>query len=107
MAERTRPSHFNSTWGFLQAILQGLTGMRFDYTFDNNKLQRLLKLDPIALPCLGEGVGLTVSSMTTILFRWQLTKHISIKNKGKTTQCTKLCDNFIGRKKCNARKVHH
>ena len=42
--------------GVLQAILQGLTGMRFDYTFDNNKLQRLLKLDPIALPCLGEGV---------------------------------------------------
>lgn len=43
--------------GFLQAILQGLTGLRFDFDLDDsNKLSRILTLDPISLPCLGNGV---------------------------------------------------
>lgn len=43
--------------GFLQAILQGLTGLRFDYEIDDNdNLSRLLVLDPVAIPCLGNGV---------------------------------------------------
>ena len=43
--------------GFLQAILQGLTGLRFDFDLDDrNKLSRMLTLDPISLPCLGNGV---------------------------------------------------
>lgn len=43
--------------GFLQAILQGLTGLRFDYDIDDaNKLSRMLTFDPISLPCLGNGV---------------------------------------------------
>ena len=94
--------------GVLQAILQGLTGMRFDYTFENNKLQRLLKLDPIALPCLGEGVRFDSIKYDNHTLSMAINEtHFTIKNKEKNTQCTKLCDNFIGRKKCNARKVHH
>ena len=71
--------------GVLQAILQGLTGMRFDYTFENNKLQRLLKPDPIALPCLGEGVWFDSIKYDNHTLRWQLTKHISQSKIRKTT----------------------
>ncbi|ODV77632.1 glycoside hydrolase family 65 protein [Suhomyces tanzawaensis NRRL Y-17324] len=42
--------------GFLQAIMQGLTGLRYDFAVKHNKIQRVLKLDPIAIPCLGGGV---------------------------------------------------
>lgn len=43
--------------GILQAILQGFTGLKYDFRFDNStkKLDRLLHLDPVALPCLGGG----------------------------------------------------
>lgn len=72
--------------GFLQAILQGLTGMRFDYTFENNKLQRLLKLDPIALPCLGEGVRFDSIKYDNHTLSMAINEtHFTIKNKGKTT----------------------
>lgn len=43
--------------GFLQAVLQGLTGLRFGYeTDDLYRIKRVLNLDPVALPCFGEGV---------------------------------------------------
>lgn len=42
--------------GFLQAVIQGLTGLRYGYEIENDKLSRVLTLDPIALPCLGNGV---------------------------------------------------
>lgn len=44
--------------GFLQAILQGLTGLRFDYEVDQStsRLERVLTFDPISLPCFGSGV---------------------------------------------------
>lgn len=39
--------------GFLQSIVQGLTGLRFEYEIVDSSLQRILKLDPVAIPCLG------------------------------------------------------
>ncbi|RCK60643.1 Cell wall acid trehalase ATC1 [Candida viswanathii] len=72
--------------GFLQATLQGLTGLRFDYTTDdNNKLVRLLRLDPIELPNLGDGVsfdGIKYDNHTLSLSINQT--HFTITNKGKT-----------------------
>jgi alpha,alpha-trehalase len=40
--------------GFLQSIVQGLTGLRFDYEVENGKLERFLNIDPVAIPCLGD-----------------------------------------------------
>lgn len=60
--------------------------MRFDYTFENNKLQRLLKLDPIALPCLGEGVRFDSIKYDNHTLSMAINEtHFTIKNKGKTT----------------------
>lgn len=49
--------------GILQAVL-GLTGLKFDYTTSSNSsaIQRVLRLDPIALPCLGSG-GLEITGI--------------------------------------------
>lgn len=42
--------------GFLQAVLNGLTGLRYDHIEENGKLIRVLKVDPISIPCLGDDV---------------------------------------------------
>lgn len=42
--------------GLLQAIVQGLLGLRFDYTINDGKIQRVLKLDPVQLPMLPNGL---------------------------------------------------
>lgn len=72
--------------GFLQATLQGLTGLRYDYDFDENgKLVRILRLDPIALPCLEEGVsfnGIQYDNHTISMSINQT--HFTITNKCKT-----------------------
>ncbi|EMG45528.1 hypothetical protein G210_4288 [Candida maltosa Xu316] len=73
--------------GFLQATLQGLTGMRYGFTVDEqaSKLVRVLNLDPIALPCLGDGVqfdGIKYDNHTISMSINQT--HFTIKNTGKT-----------------------
>lgn len=72
--------------GFLQATLQGLFGLRFDYTTDENgRLVRFLRLDPISLPCLGEGVsfeGIHYDNHTLSLSINQT--HFTVTNKYKT-----------------------
>ncbi|KAK6465524.1 vacuolar acid trehalase [Scheffersomyces coipomensis] len=42
--------------GFLQAILQGIVGLRYDYELEDGKISRVLELDPRAMPCLPNGV---------------------------------------------------
>ncbi|KAK6201366.1 vacuolar acid trehalase [Scheffersomyces amazonensis] len=42
--------------GFLQAILQGIVGLRYDYEVIDGKISRVLELDPRAMPCLPNGV---------------------------------------------------
>lgn len=42
--------------GFLQAILQGILGLRFAHKMDNGKIVRYLKLDPIKLKTFPQGV---------------------------------------------------
>lgn len=42
--------------GFLQAILNGLMGLKFDYRLNNTQIIRTLKLDPIKLAFLPHGV---------------------------------------------------
>lgn len=42
--------------GFLQAVTQGLTGLRFGYVIEDGQIKRALDLDPTALPCLPNGV---------------------------------------------------
>lgn len=45
--------------GFLQAVVQGLIGLRFDHAFNaQGDLQRQLTLDPAAIPCIPGGVQL-------------------------------------------------
>lgn len=44
--------------GLLQASLQGLTGLRFDYEINSDgKIERMLKLDPVELPMFNSGVA--------------------------------------------------
>lgn len=42
--------------GFLQAILQGLVGFRFDFDMKDGKIRRFLTLDPIKVKTLPNGV---------------------------------------------------
>ncbi|CCE85219.1 Piso0_004801 [Millerozyma farinosa CBS 7064] len=44
--------------GFLQAILQGFTGLRFAYHFNEttNRIERILEVDPIKLGCFKGGI---------------------------------------------------
>lgn len=39
--------------GFIQAILQGITGLRYEHAVEDGKLIRILRVDPTAIPCLG------------------------------------------------------
>lgn len=70
--------------GFVQAALQGLTGWRYDYFVDSsNKIQRVLVLDPVAIPCLeGEvvydGLHFNNNSISMVLGN----ETLAITNKG-------------------------
>ncbi|KAI3405879.2 ATH1 [Candida oxycetoniae] len=72
--------------GFLQAALLGLTGMRHKFTIDkDNKISRILHLDPIALPCLGEGVRYDSIHYDNHTISMNINQtHFTIKNNGKT-----------------------
>lgn len=55
--------------GFIQASLQGLTGLRYSYDELYGKIERVLVLDPVSIPCLGgqarfEGVQYMNQSLT-------------------------------------------
>lgn len=70
--------------GLLQAVIQGLTGLRYGYEIENDKLSRVLTLDPIALPCLGNGViyeGLKYDNHSLSLSINETA--FSVKNNGK------------------------
>lgn len=41
--------------GLLQAVLKGLLGLRFDFTVENGKIERVLKLSPAKLKTLPQG----------------------------------------------------
>ncbi|EDK36433.2 hypothetical protein PGUG_00531 [Meyerozyma guilliermondii ATCC 6260] len=45
--------------GFIQAILHGLMGFRYDFEMVDEKISRILRLDPIALPCLPGGIQIS------------------------------------------------
>lgn len=69
--------------GFLQATLQGLTGMRYDYEMNKNgRIERMLKLDPIELPLLGniefEGIRYMNNSLTLTVNE----THLTVFNEG-------------------------
>ncbi|CAH6721681.1 cell wall acid trehalase Atc1p [[Candida] jaroonii] len=42
--------------GFLQSVLQGLVGLRYDFDIIDGRIERLLTLDPITLPLFPQGV---------------------------------------------------
>lgn len=43
--------------GFLQSVLQGLTGFRYDFTVnDDSKIERIVRFDPVSVPCIPNGV---------------------------------------------------
>lgn len=69
--------------GFVQASLQGLTGWRFDYILVDGKIERVLELDPVQIPCLSgdvifEGLRFNNNSLTLILGE----ETLSVKNNG-------------------------
>ncbi|KAI5958108.1 ATH1 [Candida theae] len=73
--------------GFVQAVIQGLTGLRHSYTIDNGRITRSLYLDPIALPCLGSGVqynGIHYDNHTISMNITEST--FVIRNEGKTSK---------------------
>lgn len=45
--------------GFIQAILHGLMGFRYDFEMVDDKIDRILRLDPISLPCLPGGIQIS------------------------------------------------
>lgn len=45
--------------GFIQAILHGLMGFRYDYDLKNKQIHRVLRLDPVSLPCLPGGLQIS------------------------------------------------
>ncbi|KAI5964847.1 ATH1 [Candida pseudojiufengensis] len=70
--------------GFLQALLQGLTGMRHTYEVNDNKISRILHFDPIAVPCLGEGVRYNSIHYDNHTLSFNLTStNFIIRNDGK------------------------
>ncbi|EGV64014.1 hypothetical protein CANTEDRAFT_130360 [Yamadazyma tenuis ATCC 10573] len=40
--------------GFLQAVLQGLTGLRYDFEVKDGQINRMLGFDPISVPLVGK-----------------------------------------------------
>lgn len=45
--------------GFIQAILHGLMGFRFDFEIKDKKIDRVLRVDPVSLPCLPGGLQIS------------------------------------------------
>ncbi|RLV90768.1 Cell wall acid trehalase ATC1 [Spathaspora sp. JA1] len=79
--------------GFTQAILQGLTGMRYDYISKDGKMVRALRVDPIAIPCLGSNVqyeGIHYNNHSVAMSINET--HFTIQNRGPTD---KSADNYI------------
>ncbi|KAI5958420.1 ATH1 [Candida margitis] len=79
--------------GFVQAVIHGLTGLRHTYTIDNGKMSRSLNLDPIALPCLGNGVQYSGIHYDNHTISMNITdSEFVIRNEGKTN---KRANNYI------------
>ncbi|KAG7662364.1 ATH1 [[Candida] subhashii] len=73
--------------GWVQAVLQGLTGFRFDYATDNGSLVRMLRLDPIALPSLGDGVEYKGVNYNNHSLSMSINAtHFKVTNEGKTNK---------------------
>lgn len=73
--------------GFIQAVVNGLTGLRHSYTIDNGKIRRSLFLDPIALPCLGDGVQYSGIHYDNHTISMNITgSTFVIRNEGKTNK---------------------
>lgn len=71
--------------GFIQAVIHGLTGLRHSYTIDDGKIFRSLFLDPVALPCLGNGVQYSGIHYDNHTISMNITEStFTIKNEGKT-----------------------
>ncbi|EGW35233.1 uncharacterized protein SPAPADRAFT_132877 [Spathaspora passalidarum NRRL Y-27907] len=82
--------------GFTQAVLQGLTGMRYDYFIQNGTLVRALRVDPIALPCLGSGVqyeGIYYNNHSVAMSINET--HFTIQNRGPTEKSAGKYINII------------
>ncbi|KAI5951688.1 ATH1 [Candida jiufengensis] len=70
--------------GFLQALMQGLTGMRHTFEVNNRKISRVLHFDPISIPCLGEGIQYNSIHYDNHTLSFNLTStDFTIKNNGK------------------------
>ncbi|WLF77070.1 alpha,alpha-trehalase [Lodderomyces elongisporus] len=82
--------------GFLQAALHGLTGMRHRLNVsDTGVIERFLFLDPIALPCLGEGVLFNSVFYNNHTISMSINQtHFTIENNGKTSD-SQNADGFI------------
>lgn len=69
--------------GFLQAILQGFTGMRYGYDLRDNKISRHLTFDPISLPLFGSGARIEgIKYMNSTLSLNINATHFVILNNG-------------------------
>nr|WOG36184.1 uncharacterized protein [Candida metapsilosis] len=72
--------------GFVQAVIQGLTGLRHSYTIENGKISRSLFLDPVSVPCLGDGVQYSGIHYDNHTISMNITDStLVVKNEGKTS----------------------
>lgn len=69
--------------GFLQAILQGLVGLRFDYNVTSGRINRFLTLDPIKLKTLPNGASFDGIQYQQQLLSFNLTSSkLSVTHQG-------------------------
>lgn len=82
--------------GYLQAILQGFTGLKFDFEINNSgTFERVLHLDPISLPCLSNGVQFDGIKYLNHSISFNLNSDsLRIKDNGPINEQGKSIDSF-------------
>lgn len=79
--------------GFLQAIVQGLLGLRFDHRVEQGKIVRVLKLDPAKLPNLPAGVSFEGIQYLNHTLSFNLTgSELVVKNNGPVNAGSELLE---------------
>lgn len=84
--------------GFLQSLLQGLVGLRYDFHVVDDKIERVLTLDPISMPLFPQGIefgGIHYMNQTLSL---KMAENLTIHHNGPTTgEATNITINLPSR----------
>lgn len=72
--------------GLLQALVQGLLGLRFDFEVELGRMRRVLKLDPVGLDVLPNGVYIGGVRYLNSTLELNLTRQfLHVRNRGPNT----------------------